>query len=69
MPEFEGIDFDAIIAFNGSYYCAKDDVIYKNPILTETVRRIIKNASSIGRPVALASLDMIGANGAGSHRS
>lgn len=63
IPKFEGIDFDAIIAFNGSYCCTKKNVIYKNPIPTKTVHQIIKNASSIDRPVALASLDMLGANG------
>lgn len=62
-PKFEGIDFDAIITFNGSYCLAGDVEIYKNPISTETVHKIIRNATNIGRPIALASIDKIRANG------
>lgn len=63
IPVFDNIEFDAIIAFNGSYCYTKDQVIYKNPISKEAVHRIIDNATSISRPVALATIETIGANG------
>ncbi len=62
-PKFDGIDFDAIINFNGSYCIAGKDEIYKNPIETKAVHQIISNASKIGRPVVLSSIDRMLANG------
>ena len=62
-PKFDGIVFDAIINFNGSYCIAGKDVIYKNPIETKAVHQIISNAGQIGRPVVLSSIDRMSANG------
>lgn len=63
IPRFKNIDFDVYLSFNGSYCTAKDQVIYEQPIACEDVKRIIKNARRLNRPVALASADRVGANG------
>ena len=63
VPVFDGVEFDACCTFNGSYCYAGDRVIYSNPINSMDVRRIIDNASAIGRPVSLATKDRLAANG------
>ena len=63
VPHFPGIEFDAFLTFNASYCFTKDAVILSNPIPASDVQQIIKNAASIGRPVALASKDRMGSNG------
>ena len=44
IPMFEGIVFDAILAFNGSFCVAGDQVVAKCPIPKEDVKKIIENA-------------------------
>ena len=63
VPSFSGIDFDVILSFNASYCYTKDAVIFENPIPTEDVRRVTRNAAEIHRPVFLASVEGGGANG------
>lgn len=63
VPHFPGIEFDAFLTFNASYCFTKDAVILSNPIPTSDVHQIIKNASEIHRPVALAGTAQIGSNG------
>ena len=64
VPAFEGVTFDAILSFNGSYCFDKEGhVLYSHPIPHEDVLRIIENASSINRFVSLASKDDSKANG------
>ena len=63
VPTFEGVEFDAYLTFNGSYCYDAQGPIYENPIAPEAVAQIVQNASSIGRPVAAATKDRIGANG------
>lgn len=63
IPKFEGVEFDAFLAFNSSYCCNLQEVIYKNPIPREDVDRIIQNAKNINRPVSIASAARMGANG------
>lgn len=63
IPEFEDIEFDAFLAFNSSYCCNQQEVIYKQPIPKEDVCRIIENAKRINRPVSIASAFRMGANG------
>ena len=58
VPTFEGVTFDAILSFNGSYCFDKEGhVLYSHPIPHKDVLRIIDNASSINRSVSLASKD------------
>ena len=64
VPTFEGVTFDAILSFNGSYCFDKEGhVLYSHPIPHKDVLRIIDNASSINRSVSLASKDNSKANG------
>ena len=63
LPKFDGIDFDAYLTFNGSYCYDQSRAIFSNPICTEDVQRIIRNAAGIGRPVSVATKDRLAANG------
>lgn len=63
LPDFRGVDFDVYLTFNASYCYTKEDVIFNNPIPNKDVQQIIKNATSIGRPVEVAGMDRMCANG------
>ena len=63
LPKFDGVDFDAFLTFNGSYCYDQSGMIFSNPICTEDVQRIIRNAADIGRPVSVATKDRLAANG------
>lgn len=63
MPKIDGIEFDAYLAFNGAYCYTKEKLIFKNPIPSKDVHTIIKNAVKINRPVSLATVDRLEANG------
>lgn len=63
LPCFDGWEADAFLTFNGSYCYNRQEVIYKNPISVEEVKKIVKNAASINRPVSVATTDKIAANG------
>lgn len=63
LPKFDGVDFDAYLTFNGSYCYDQSEAILSNPICTEDVQRIIRNAAGIGRPVSVATKDRLAANG------
>ena len=63
LPKFENLEFDAFLTFNGSYcFCHRGD-IFSNPIPAEDVKKIVQNAASIGRPVAVATKNLVFANG------
>lgn len=65
VPKVPGVEFDAFLTFNGSYcYTKEGEILFSNPIPSEDVNRIIENATSIGRPVSVATRDNMGANGA-----
>lgn len=63
LPEFPGIHFDAFLTFNGSYCFNQQQVIFTNPIPQKEVQTIIRNATSIHRPVSIATRDRLAANG------
>lgn len=63
LPRFPGVDFDAYLTFNASYCYTKDEVIFRNPIPPADVQTVISNAAKIGRPLALAGVSRMGANG------
>lgn len=64
IPTFDDVKFDAFLSFNGSYCFTEEEVIFKNPIPTEDVQKIIENGRKMNRPVMLANLKSEGANGA-----
>ena len=63
IPDFQGIEFDAVLAFNGSYCIADNQVILKHPLPEADVHRIIENAAEAGRPVSIATAKEMVANG------
>lgn len=63
IPDFHGIEFDAVLAFNGSYCIADNQVILKHPLPETDVHRIIENAAEAGRPVSIATAKEMVANG------
>ncbi len=63
LPVFEGIEFDAYLTFNGSLCYNQSGDIFRNPIISEDVNKIIRNAADIGRPVSVATKDRLASNG------
>ena len=63
IPKFEGVDFDLTVAFNGSICKVNDEVIFNKTIPSVEVDRIIKNATKIGRPIAVATGNNLVTNG------
>ena len=63
LPQFDGIEADVYLTFNGSYCYDRKHTIFSNPIPNEDVKRIVENASSLNRPVLIATKDRMAANG------
>ena len=63
IPQFDGVEFDACLAFNASYCFTKDTVIFSNPLPPAAVRRVIENAKALGRPVSVATAARSASNG------
>ena len=63
LPHFPGVEFDAFLTFNGSYCFNEQQTIFSNPIPAKDVKKIIDNATAIGRPVSIASMNRLAANG------
>lgn len=63
IPKFDGVEFDAFLAYNGSYCYDRDGMILDHFIPTEDVQLIIKNAKKLHRPLALSTRNKIEANG------
>ena len=41
VPHFDGIDFDVLLTFNGSFVTKGNDIIFKNPQALSQVNRIV----------------------------
>lgn len=63
VPKFRGVEFDAIINFNGSYCHCGNKQIYSNPLKTNDIKTIIRNAAGINRPIAVATDEKVITNG------
>lgn len=63
FPDFGDAHFDAFCAFNGSLCFTEDTIIHSNPIPQESIKQVLKNATSIGRPISVATRDGLAANG------
>ena len=63
LPDFGGIDFDALLVFNGAYCYTGDKLIYEEPIDQDDLTQLMANANRLGRPVAIALRDDLAANG------
>ena len=63
IPDFGPLKFDACCAYNGSLCYTDSGILYSNPITAEDITQVLKNAASIGRPVAVATRHRLAANG------
>lgn len=63
LPQWDDVGFDAYLTFNGSLCYTNQETIFSNAISHEDVQKIITNATFLGRPVALATMDTLAANG------
>ena len=63
LPDFGGVKFDAVISFNGSYCYAGDKVIRQTPLPAADVAKIVQNAATMGRPIAVATNHVMETNG------
>jgi len=63
LPDFDGVEFDAYLTFNGSYCYDRQGTIFSNPIRKEDVVKVIENCTRMGRPVSLATRTRLAANG------
>lgn len=63
LPEFDGVEFDAFLTFNGSFCYNKKETIFSKPIPQEDVKQIIENATELNRPVSVATKKRVAANG------
>lgn len=55
VPSFEGIEFDLILSFNGSYTRNKKEVIYTNPLNHEDVMQLVNNIRSMNKAVSISN--------------
>ena len=63
IPNFEGIDFDVLLTFNGSYVRNKKEVIFKNPLDNDDKNIIIQNLKNMNRAIAISNEKWIVTNG------
>lgn len=63
VPHFDGIDFDVLLTFNGSFVTKGNDIIFKNPINEHDKYQIISNLKQMNRAIAISNEHMIVTNG------
>lgn len=63
VPKFDGIKFDILMCFNGSYIVNDREVIYKNPFNRSDANIIINNLKNMNRAIAISNEKMIFSNG------
>ena len=63
LPDFQGVDFDVLLTFNGSYCFNKKETIFSNSISQKDVQTILANAKSMNRAVSIATKEKLAANG------
>lgn len=63
LPDFDGVEFDAYLTFNGAYCYDRQGEIFSNPIEEKDVVKVIDNCTRMGRPVSLATRTRLVSNG------
>ena len=63
IPHFQGIDFDVLLTFNGSYVKSGENIIFKNPLHNEDKNQIIQNLKNMKRAIAISNENFIVTNG------
>lgn len=62
IPKFHEIEFDGILAFNGSYCYTNNELIYKNPMDKKDIKMFVDNAKKLNKAVTLAGINKMGCN-------
>ena len=62
-PRFPGIDFDALLTFNGSYVTVGDEIIFKCPLDRMDKLQILQNLKDMHRALAISNEHFIITNG------
>lgn len=62
-PRFPGIDFDALLTFNGSYVTVGDEIIFKCPLDRVDKLQLLQNLKDMHRAVAISNEHFIITNG------
>ena len=62
VPTFQGVAFDGMMTFNGSYCFDKNGVILSVPMNRNDIKIVVKNAGEIGLPVLVATSKRMGIN-------
>lgn len=63
VPHFQGVEFDVLLTFNGSYVRAGEEVLFKNPLDAKDKQRILQNLKNMNRAIAISNEDFIVTNG------
>ena len=63
IPEFQGITFDVLMTFNGSYVRAGEKIIFKSPLDHDDKKQIIRNLRKMNRAAAISNEHFIVTNG------
>lgn len=63
IPHFEGIVFDILLTFNGSYVRNDKKIIFKNPLNIDDKNIIIQNLKNMNRAIAISNEEIIVTNG------
>lgn len=63
IPTFPGVEFDAVLAFNGALCFTKEGIIWGCPLCREDVEQLLKNASRLNKAISVATKDNLAANG------
>lgn len=63
VPEFEGVEFDAVISCNGSLVQCEGKTICRETIPAAAIEKVIRNSADLGHPVAISTKDRFSANG------
>lgn len=63
IPHFDGVDFDILSTFNGSYIVRDEDIIYKNPLNNTDKNMLLQNLKKMNRAIAISNENIIIANG------
>ena len=63
IPHFQGVDFNVLLTFNGSYVKSGEKIIFKNPLHNEDKNQIIQNLKNMKRAIAISNENFIVTNG------
>lgn len=62
VPQFDDVEFNGFLTFNGQLCLYKDKIIYENHLDPQDVKTVIKNATKLNKACMAASDTLMGAN-------